>query len=458
MVAFACGSSNESPDIPGTAMGTTVSTGSGSGTGGPASGASGSGGAGSGNSGGQGGGNDASAADSDASREGDAARTDGASVILTDAGSLGDGNFMISRPFTAAPEMSDHAGVAKGRIVRFTMANSKTFGDGPRAVAVYIPAGYVSGTEVPFMVAQDGVAPQNGGSFGLDDLRPLMDNMIADGRLPAMAGVFVDPASQRSVEYDTVSDRYYRFVEDELLPQAVIQVMMQANLALNLTKDPEGRGAFGGSSGGSCAFTMGWFHPESYRRILTLSGSFVNLQRSMMYPDGAADYYMHLIPESDAKPLRVFLEAGTNDIPGWKNANDAMASVLAAKLYHYRYVVANGASHEDDGARRQYLPDAMLWLWRGYPIKKLWTWLRPHAARPGVIDAETSAASLRRETTEPPIVPLMCHVAHECGRQGPHVDAALAHASRRDLRLTMTTRPRKVPNSSVRDTGNDAGE
>jgi len=145
-----------------------------------------------------------------------------------------------------------------------------------------------------------------------------------------------------------------------------------ANVTLNLTKDPEGRGTFGGSSGGAAAFTMAWFHPESYRRILTISGTFVNLQRSTMYPDGAADYQMHLVPESPVKPLRVFLEAGSMDLGGttWRNANDAMAMALAAKMYHYRYVQAAGAGHEDDGARRQYLPDAMLWLWRGYPIKK----------------------------------------------------------------------------------------
>jgi len=380
LVIAACGSSDDSSQSPATTGATAGASSTTTGSGGGASTTSGSsssgglGGAGGGNAGGgQGGGNDASTPDdasgtnTDASGNGDTATSDRA--MVSDAGNEGDGNFMISRPFTAAPEMSDQAGVAKGRIIRFTLPNSMTFGDGTRAVAVYLPAGYVSGTEVPFMVAQDGVAPQNGGSFGLDDLRPLMDNMIAAKKIPAMAGVFVDPAGQRSVEYDTVSDKYYQFVENELLPAVVTQVMMQANLALNLTKDPEGRGAFGGSSGGSCAFTMGWFHPESYRRILTISGSFTPLQKSMMYPDGAADYHMHLIPESAAKPLRVFLEAGTNDIPGWKAANDAMAMTMAAKMYHYRYVVANGATHEDDGARRQYLPDAMAWLWRGYPIK-----------------------------------------------------------------------------------------
>ncbi|HEY2728310.1 MAG TPA: alpha/beta hydrolase-fold protein [Polyangia bacterium] len=285
---------------------------------------------------------------------------------FTDPGVEGDGTFPISSPFMTAPEMTDHAGIAKGQIIQFTMASNTTFNDGGRKVAVYIPASYVSGTEVPFMVAQDGVNPQNGGSFGLDDLRPLMDNMIAAGTIPAMAGIFVDPGNQRGVEYDTASDKYYQFVETELLPLVLTQVQMK-NITLNLTKDPQGRGAFGGSSGGAAAFTMGWFHPESYTRILTISGSFVNLQTP-----GAGAYPKTLIPSSPVKPLRVFLAAGSNDLGGgqWRTANDATAMALMAKGYHYRYVTAAGAGHEDDGARRQYLPAAMEWLWRGYPIVK----------------------------------------------------------------------------------------
>jgi enterochelin esterase family protein len=216
------------------------------------------------------------------------------------------------------------------------------------------------------MVAQDGV-----GFSG--DVRPLLDNMIADGRLPAMAVVFADPAGDRSGEYDTPSDKYYQFVETELLPQAIAQAMMQANLVLNLTKNPEGRGTYGGSSGGAAAFTMGWFHPESYRRILTISGSFVALKTTSAFPHGCADYFMTGVPDTvpnttPPKPLRVFIEAGSNDLlsPTWRNANDSMGMALAAKGYHYRYVQAQGAYHEDAGARHQYLPDAMLWLWRGY--------------------------------------------------------------------------------------------
>ncbi|HEY2901557.1 MAG TPA: alpha/beta hydrolase-fold protein [Polyangia bacterium] len=290
--------------------------------------------------------------------------------MVVDPGTDGDGDFPIASPFKADPAMSDQSGVAKGTMIRFNMANSTTFGDGGRAVGIYVPAGYVSGTEIPFMVAQDGIGAQNGGSFGLDDLRPLFDNLIAQKKIPMMAGIFVDPAGQRSVEYDTVSDKYYQFVETELLP-AVITQAMGKNIMLNLTKDPEGRSTFGGSSGGAAAFTMAWFHPESYHRVLTISGTFVNLQKSTMYPDGAAGYYTTLIPNSPVKPIRVFLEAGSNDLGGgtWRMANDKTAAALKAKAYHYRYVPAAGAMHEDDGARRQYLPSAMEWLWAGYPIK-----------------------------------------------------------------------------------------
>jgi iron(III)-enterobactin esterase len=325
---------------------------------------------------------DAGAAEGSIS-SGDAGLTSDGGDGVTDPGTQGDGTFMLAQPFTPSPDVSDQPGVPKGQIIMFTMANSTTFNDGSRKVAVYVPAGYVSGTVVPFMVAQDGVTPQNGGSFGLDDLSPTMDNMIAAKQIPMMAGIFADPGAMRSVEYDTVSDKYYQFVETELLPAAIAQVQMQANLTLNLTTDPEGRGTFGGSSGGSAAFTMGWFHPESYRRILTISGSFVNLQSSPQYPDGAADYAYANTPNTPAaadqhlivnttppKPLRVFLEAGTNDLGGgeWKAANDAMAPAFAMENYHYRYVIAQGATHEDDAARRDYLPDAMAWLWRGYPI------------------------------------------------------------------------------------------
>jgi hypothetical protein len=122
---------------------------------------------------------------------------------------------------------------------------------------------------------------------------------------------------------------------------------------------------------------MGWFKPNLYRRILTYSGTFTNQAGNTMYPHGAWEYHENLIPKSDPKPLRVFLEVGSNDngstapasgFRNWVLANQGMAKALKDKGYHYRFIFANGAGHCDSGAIGQTLPEAMLWLWRGYPL------------------------------------------------------------------------------------------
>jgi enterochelin esterase-like enzyme len=235
-----------------------------------------------------------------------------------------------------------------------------------RAVALYVPSGYVSGAPLPFMVVQDGTSWD-------DRIIPVLDNLIATQRLPKMAAVFVNPGpgdgpgSQRGLEYDTVSDRYLTFVESELLPR------LAADYAITFTSDPEGRAAFGCSSGAAAAFTMGWFRPDLYRRIMSYSGTFVAQARSAEYPDGAWEYHETLIPNSERKPLRVFLEVGENDngrndqgTHNWVRANQAMSRELGEKGYHRRYVFAEDAGHCDGRVVGQTLPDAMLWLWRGF--------------------------------------------------------------------------------------------
>jgi enterochelin esterase-like enzyme len=192
-----------------------------------------------------------------------------------------------------------------------------------------------------------------------------------------MVVIFVEPGpdggageGQRSHEYDSLTEDYVTFVESELLPR------VEQDYGVELTADPEGRGTMGGSSGGTAAFTMGWFRPDSFRRILTYSGSFVSLQPSAAYPDGAWAYHESLIPGSPAKPLRVALSASEYDFDmnddserrrNWIAANEAMADALAAKGYRYRYVYAEGADHVDFGVLEQTLPETLRWLWQGYP-------------------------------------------------------------------------------------------
>ena len=305
-----------------------------------------------------------------------------------------DGNFIIGPTHTAAPEMAAQDGVPQGTIYNFTMesTDSKFYpgmvrepavdGDVPgpdgrmpvrshagpytRKVAVYVPAQYVPGTVAPFIVGADGPA-----RF----LFTALDNLIAQKRLPVMIAVSIGngsgdgPGSERGHEYDTMSGRYAEFVEAEVLP------LVEKQYNVKLTKDPDGRMTMGGSSGGAAAMAMAWFHPELYHRVLTYSGTYTNNQwpTNAEMPHGGWQLHERLIPDSPAKPLRIWLEVGDRDNGGfgdimhdWVLANEDMAKVLAAKGYHYQFVFARNAGHTDRAVKQQTLPAALEYVWQGY--------------------------------------------------------------------------------------------
>jgi enterochelin esterase-like enzyme len=311
-----------------------------------------------------------------------------------------DGNFILGPTHTPAPEMSDRDKVPRGTVIEFTMssAGSKlypgiarephTFGaadpDHParlvvttshaapytRRVTVYVPKQYESGTVAPFIVGMDGPDGQ---------LFPALDALIAEHRVPAMIAISIGngggdaQGSERGLEYDTMSGRYAEFVETEVLP------MVEAKAHVRLTKDPDGRAAMGGSSGGACALIMAWYHPELYHRVVTYSGTYVNQHwpYDAQTPHGAWEFHEHLVPESAAKPLRIWMEVGDRDLLNpnvmrdgmhdWVLANERMAKVLAAKGYHYQFVFARDAGHVDKAVKAQTLPEALEYVWRGYP-------------------------------------------------------------------------------------------
>lgn len=308
-----------------------------------------------------------------------------------------DGDFLIGPDYVRAPEMSPLDGVPKGTVQHFTMQSedSKFYPgitrvppDGPpdfrpvepgkitlypkpytRSVTVYLPAHYVAGTAAPLLVTADG--PDGA-------LPTVLDNLIHQGRVPAMVAVMIQngggdgQGSERGLEYDTVSGRYAEFVEAEVLP------LVEKNYQVKLTRDPEGRATMGGSSGAAAAFTMAWFHPELYRRVISYSGTYVYQQSppNPETPHGAWGYHETLIPNSPRKPLRLWLQVGDRDnlstrdnMHDWVEANNRMATVLKAKGYHYQYLFCVNAGHTDRNVKAQTLPQALEWVWHGYPIK-----------------------------------------------------------------------------------------
>ena len=310
-----------------------------------------------------------------------------------------NGNFIIGPTHNPAPEMTAQDGVPQGTVYNFTMssADSKlypgiardqgTFGTPDpgdpaklvvttsrpapytRRVAVYVPKQYVPGTAAPFIVGADGPDPM---------LFTALDTLIHQKRVPAMIAISIGngsgdaQGSQRGLEYDTMSGRYAEFVETEVLP------LVEKQYNVRLTKDPEARATMGCSSGASAAMSMAWYHPELYRRVLSYSGTYVNQQwpPSADTPHGAWEYHERLIPNSAAKPIRIWMHVGDRDLLNpnvmkdnmhdWVVANENMARVLAAKGYHYQFVFARNAGHCDRAVKQQTLPAALEWLWKGY--------------------------------------------------------------------------------------------
>jgi iron(III)-enterobactin esterase len=316
-----------------------------------------------------------------------------------DPGTTGDGDFMIDQ-FTTQPELTDR-GAPKGKSFRFSMDSTKsqifdgsdsTLVDGKsrlltRQIDVYVPAQYKDGTPAPLLIIQDGPGPLDLISRALDNLTISSDPAR---KLPAFIAIAVQnggsdaQGSERGLEYDTLSDRYARFIQLEVLPAVLSDAKIKAAYPkLTFTDDPEGKAAYGCSSGGAAAFTMAWFRPDLFRRAITYSGTFVAQQasgqpESPLYPLGAWEYHSSkkLIANAvPAKPVRVFLNVNSMDNGAtapesghhnWVIANQRMAAELKAKAYHYRYVFAEGAGHCDAKARNATLADALVWTWAGY--------------------------------------------------------------------------------------------
>jgi enterochelin esterase family protein len=162
-----------------------------------------------------------------------------------------------------------------------------------------------------------------------------------------------DPVSNRRFEYDTMDDKNARFLIDEILPAV--------GEKYRLSTDPEHRGICGASSGGICSFTVAWQRPDAFRKVLSHVGSFAFAEDS-----GSGHSYGWLIRRNPRKPIRVFLQAGANDLDrdwgSWSIANLDVASALNFAGYDYKLEFGDGAhDHIHSGA---ILPESLEWLWR----------------------------------------------------------------------------------------------
>jgi enterochelin esterase family protein len=291
--------------------------------------------------------------------------------------------------YKPCPEATPRADVPKGVVTKYEWATSKVFEGTVRDYWVYVPSQYKAESPANVMVFQDGHAYI--GDKGDFRAATVFDNLIAAGEMPVTVGIFINPgahpakqteasrksawnADNRSFEYDTLGDRYSRFLIDEILPEV--------GKTVKLTDDPEKRAICGMSSGGICAFTVAWQRPDAFRKVLSHIGSFTAIAYRAATADRAmqvgGDLYPTLIRKTPIKPLRVFLQDGANDLDNehgnWFLANRQMLSALnwananadkrkvEGPRYDAKAVWGEGKHSGKHGGA--IFADSLRWLWR----------------------------------------------------------------------------------------------
>jgi gluconolactonase len=245
-----------------------------------------------------------------------------------------------------------------GELIKGEFAASKVYPGTWREYWVYVPKEVDRAKPVPVMVFQDGL--QYNAPKVFDDLLaqkaipPMVGVFVMHGRVKALSADALDRMN-RSFEYDAVSDDYARFLIDEMLPHVA------RTHQLTFSTNPDDRAIAGNSSGAIAAFVAAWQRPDAFRRVFSAIGTYVGLR--------GGNELAVLVRKTEPKPLRIFLQDGRNDLNNytgsWFIANQDMESALTYAGYDVRHEWGDG-EHNSRHATELF-PEAMKWLWRGYP-------------------------------------------------------------------------------------------
>ena len=271
------------------------------------------------------------------------------------------GRLFAADAFVESPDHRENSTVPHGTVTQMPPWESKIFEGTIRDWWVYVPAQYKAEKPAAVMVFQDGKGYVS--TKGNWRVPIVFDNLIARGEMPATIAILIDPgqdktkakvngkSSNRSLEYDSLGDRYARFLLEEILPEVSKQ--------WKLTDDPERRAICGASSGAICAFTVAWERPDQFRKVLSTIGTYTNIRGGNAYPS--------LIRKTERKPLRVFLADTSGDLDNqfgnWPLANKQMDAALRYMNYDVRFDFAEGYSHSSLHGGSIF-PEALKWLWR----------------------------------------------------------------------------------------------
>ena len=253
----------------------------------------------------------------------------------------------------------------RGEVIKFVMNESLRYPGTEREVLVYVPQQYRDSAPACLLVCMDGI---------LYDATTVLDNLIASGEMPVTIGVFINPGVvydedrnvvryNRCKEFDSTDDNWAQFIEQEVLPQ-VRALKTQDGQAINISSDPNDCAITGASSGGIAAFTAAWNRPDMFSRVYTTVGTFVAMRGGHEYPA--------IVRKTEPKPLRIYMQDGWYDVWNpifgeWFEYNLLMESAFNFAGYE-AFHVWNRGNHSIKYGTLAF-PDAMRWLWKGYPAR-----------------------------------------------------------------------------------------
>ncbi len=253
----------------------------------------------------------------------------------------------------------------RGEVIKFMMSESSHYPGTEREILVYIPQQYRDTAPACLLVCMDGI---------LYDATTVLDNLIASGEMPITIGVFINPGVvydeeknvvryNRCKEFDSTDDTWAQFIEQEVLPQ-VRALKTQDGQAINISTDPNDCAITGASSGGIAAFTAAWNRPDMFSRVYTTVGTFVAMRGGHEYPA--------IVRKTEPKPLRIYMQDGWYDVWNpifgeWFEYNLLMESAFNFAGYE-AFHVWNRGNHSIKYGTLAF-PDAMRWLWKGYPAR-----------------------------------------------------------------------------------------
>ena len=297
-----------------------------------------------------------------------------------------DGKCGVGADFAGYTERSyEIVGAPRGSLSEKRTVASQIYPGASTDYWLYVNHGVDEVRGAPVMVWHDGPVCLEPTDLHLLRMQIVTDNLVHLGLIPSLVHVLVapsvsgdevrqyaadeQPGKMRSLQYDTVSDRYGRYLVDE--------VLADVERVTKLRSDAYSRGSAGWSSGGICAFTLGWFQPDQFSRVHSVIGSYTGLQWDPESDLTGGFMLSNLIRREPKRNIRVWLSDGSNDLEigpngdprlylagSWPLNNIMLANALKLSGYdfHFRF----GEGYHGGGQAGLDLPESLAWLWRDY--------------------------------------------------------------------------------------------